>query len=94
MFAIVYARGFFLYTNQNCQFQILSTAFSEQTTKYNAHQYYCLYSITDVDTYTYDFYYVLTKIQSLHQSLLIWEDMNSTGISVYIATQLDMKFPG
>ena len=41
---IVYASmGFFLYSNQNCQFKIPPTAFSEQTAKYNFCKHFCLY---------------------------------------------------
>ena len=35
--------GFSPYSIQNRQFKILTTVYFEQTAKYNAHQYFCLY---------------------------------------------------
>ena len=43
---ILQSMGFSPYSNKIHKFNIPSTAFSEQTTKYNVRLYFCLYSIT------------------------------------------------
>ena len=71
LFWTLYASmGFFLYSNQNCQFKILPEAFSEQTAKYNVLQYFCFYGNMFYCTVVWE------KFTIKIFALIMWHDEN------------------
>ena len=64
------------YSNDNHQFKILPTAFSEQTAKYNVCLYFCLYGRSKCYCmqFTQAKFYHINKVYYLHDIALVFSD--------------------